>query len=149
MQIIKMAEEVVAKNTVKNGTYNDEICIITLVDLDGYPSSSVITPAKADGIRTIWFGINADSSKMKHLKKNTKACVCFGSGEYNISLTGEAEAISDLKVKQEIWYNGLEHHFAGFDDPTYYALKFTTKRYDLLFPEAGYIRGEIEKSYEN
>jgi len=65
--------------------------------------------------------------------------VCFATVDHCINLVGEIEVITDLNIKQDMWYDdGLSHHFTGPDDPNYCVLKFTTKRYKLLvdFEEA-------------
>ncbi|GHU96474.1 hypothetical protein FACS1894208_11130 [Clostridia bacterium] len=40
--------------------------------------------------------------------------------------------MTDLAVKQEMWYDGLEEHFSGADDPNFCVLRFVTNRYNLL-----------------
>jgi len=142
-EVIKKAADTIADNTVKNKTYNNEVCVLTLNGEGGYPYSSVITPAKSDGIKTICFATNAESGKLKCLKKNAKASVCFCSGDYNISLEGDIEIISDPAIKKEMWYDGLEHHHTGADDPTYFVLKFTTKNYNLFFVTGEMAQGTL------
>jgi general stress protein 26 len=131
-EVIARAEEIVAKNTVQGMAYQGQNCILALIDLEGYPTASVISPSKADGIKWITFCIERTSNKAKRIEKCNRACVCFGTVDYNISLVGEAEIITDANVKKEMWYDGLGNHFSGADDPNYCVLKFTTKRYNLL-----------------
>ncbi len=130
--IIRRAAEVVAKNTVQGEAYRGENCVLALIDLEGYPTASVLTPAKADGIKTLWFCTGINSDKVKRIEKCGRASVCFGASDYNVSLVGEIEAVTDVAVKKEMWYRGLENHYSGAEDPNFCVLRFTTKRYNLL-----------------
>jgi general stress protein 26 len=111
---------------------------LSLLDHEGYPTTSTISISKADGIRQITFGGALDSNKAKRAKENGRASVCIfdddyeGGAYYNITLVGDIEVVTDLEAKKETWYQGLEEHFpGGLDDPNYCVLKFTTKRYNL------------------
>ena len=132
-EVVKRAEEIILQNCVNGEAYIAQNCILALIDLEGYPTTSVITPSKADGIKTIYFCTGLGGNKPERIANCTKASVCFGTGEHNISLVGEIEVITDSEIKEEMWYAGLENHFTeGHTDPNYCVLKFTTKRYNLL-----------------
>jgi general stress protein 26 len=130
-EIIARAGEIIAKSTVQGGSYNGENCVLALIDLEGYPTASVITPSRADGIKWITFCTDINCNKTKRIAESNRACVCFGTSEYGISLVGEIEIVTDADVKKEMWYQGLEGYWSGADDPNYCVLKFTTKRYNL------------------
>jgi len=111
---------------------------LSLIDHEGYPTTSTLSISKADGIRQITFGGSLDSNKAKRAKENSRASVCifdddYESGAYyNITLVGDIEVVTDTIMKKETWYEGLEEHFPnGVDDPNFCVLKFTTKRYSL------------------
>ena len=112
---------------------------LSLLDHEGYPTTSTLSIAKADGIRQITFGSQLDSNKAIRAKANGRASVCIfdddyeGGAYYNITLVGDIEVVTDIETKKETWYPGLEEHFpnGGLDDPNYCVLKFTTKRYSL------------------
>jgi len=131
-QVITKAIEIVAKNTVKNGTFQGEICTLSLIDEAGYPTTSVLTPAASDGINWIALCTMLDSNAPRRIAKCNRAGVSFTSGEYCINLVGEIEVITDAAVKRDMWYDGLSFHFTGSDDPNYCVLKFTTTRYKLF-----------------
>ncbi|MCL1820936.1 MAG: pyridoxamine 5'-phosphate oxidase family protein [Oscillospiraceae bacterium] len=131
-EIITRAGEIVGQSTVNGGEYNGQNCVLSLIDLEGYPTSSVITAAKSDGIKWLTFCTGLGGNKPKRIEKCNRASVCFGTGDYNISLVGEIEVITDAAVKEDTWYKGMENHFSGSDDPNYCVLKFTTKSYNLL-----------------
>ncbi|MCL2370932.1 MAG: pyridoxamine 5'-phosphate oxidase family protein [Firmicutes bacterium] len=144
--LITKAEKIVKANTVKNGVYQGEVCVMTLIDEDGYPSASVITPAKADGIKSLWFASNLDSQKVAQLKKNNRASVCFCSDEYSVSLTGEVKILTDTATKKQLWYKGLEDNYeGGINDPLYCVLHFVTKKYDIFLNNGDRTRGEIKE----
>lgn len=134
-EIIKRAGEIVQQNTGA-GTY----CILALIDENGYPTASTITAAKAEGIDRVFFGTGLAGNKAKRIEKANRAAVCFNTGgEYNITLVGTIEIITDPATKRAMWYAGLENHFSGADDPAYCVLCFRTERYNLLvdWKEAG------------
>jgi len=132
MNIIEKANEIIKKNTVTNGTFNGEICIISLIDEKGFPTASVITPAKSDGINWLTFGTLLNDNRAQRSLSNKRASICFSSEEYCINLVGEIEVITEADVKQEMWYDGLSFHFSGPEDDNYCVLKFITKRYKLF-----------------
>lgn len=127
-EVIARAGEIIAANIASEMPN----CVISLIDLDGHPVSSVISPAKAEGIKWITFCTGLGNNKATRIGKCDRACVCFGTAEYNIPLVGTVEIITDPDVKRENWYTGLEQHFSGPDDPNYCVLKFTAKRYNLM-----------------
>ncbi|NSB30211.1 pyridoxamine 5'-phosphate oxidase family protein [Clostridium saccharoperbutylacetonicum] len=126
-KIIARAGEIVEKNT-KEGTY----CELALIDLEGYPTVSTITASKADGINWLTFCTGIGSDKAIRVNKCNRASVCFNSDEYNITLVGTIDIITDPDVKKEMWYGGLTNHFSGPQDSNYCVLRFKTERYNLL-----------------
>ena len=103
-----------------------------LIDLEGYPTVSTITASKADGINWLTFCTGLGSDKANRIKRCNRASVCFNSDEYNITLVGTMDIITDPDVKNEMWYSGLSNHFSGPQDPNYCVLRFKTERYNLL-----------------
>ncbi|MFT8352285.1 pyridoxamine 5'-phosphate oxidase family protein [Clostridium saccharoperbutylacetonicum] len=126
-KIISRAGEIVEKNT-SEGTY----CELALIDLEGYPTVSTITASKADGISWLTFCTGIGSDKAIRVNKCNRASVCFNSDEYNITLVGTIDIITDPDVKKEMWYGGLTNHFSGPQDSDYCVLRFKTERYNLL-----------------
>lgn len=125
--IIVKAGEIVEKNT-GIATY----CVLSLIDLDGYPTASTITASKADGINWINFCTGFGNTKTNRISECNLASVCFNSSDYNITLVGTIEVLTDPVVKKEMWYGGLVNHFNGPEDPNYCVLHFKTERYNLL-----------------
>ncbi len=133
-EIIKKAGEIIEQNTSHNLPNGSEpFCVLALIDQNGYPTASTITPSKACGISWITFCSGLESNKVKRIEKCNKASVCFNKdGAYNITLVGEIEVLTDKDSRHEMWYEGMSNHFKDADDPGYCVLKFKAKRYNLL-----------------
>ncbi len=126
-EIIHKAGTIVEQNTGEAG-----FCSLGLMDTDGYPTVSTISASKAQGISSMTFCTGLNSPKISRIKQCNKASVCFNAMDYNITLVGTIEVITDPEVKKEMWYGGLTNHFSGYDDPNYCVLRFKTERYNLL-----------------
>ena len=127
--IIARAGEIIAGKT---GGGNGGYCVLSLIDSDGFPTSSAISVSKADGINWLTFCTGLGGGKPKRIEKSDRASVCFAADDHNITLVGTIEILTDPEIKREMWYGGLEGHFSGADDPGYCVLRFKTKRYNLL-----------------
>jgi general stress protein 26 len=134
MEDLEMNREVVARaaEIVEKNTGEASFCTLALIDLDGYPTASTITPSKADGIRWITFCTGLGGARTDRIHKCDRASVCFNADDYNITLVGTMEIVTDPEVKKEMWYEGLANHFSGPEDPHYCVLRFQTQRYNLL-----------------
>ena len=121
-----------AAEIIQSRTGQDSYCTLSLIDDDGYPTTSAISVSKHDGIRWLTFDTGLGSNKANRIRKNPHACVNFASETYNITLVGEIEIVTDAAVKKEMWYDGMSHHFSGPEDPDYCVLRFTTRRYSLF-----------------
>jgi len=119
----------------KAGQGSDGYCVLSLLDLDGYPTASTLSIASADGINWITFCTGLEGNKPNRIKKDNRACVCLSSAGYNITLVGTIEILTDAKTKKENWYDGCEYHFSGADDPNYCVLRFKASRYNLFVGE--------------
>lgn len=107
-------------------------CVLALLDIDGYPTASTISASKADGIKWITFCTGMGGTRTNRINKCNRASVCFNAADYNITLVGTIEVLTDLDVKKEMWYEGLSNHFSGPEDPNYCVLRFKTQRYNLM-----------------
>jgi general stress protein 26 len=112
-------------------------CVLSLIDLDGYPTGSAIRVVKNDRINWLTFATYFDSNKVKRIDKCNLASVCFFSFEpyYNITLVGKIEVLTDTEIKKEMWHEGCEEVFSGYEDENYCVLKFVTERYKIFFGE--------------
>jgi general stress protein 26 len=125
-EIIKKAVEIISVKKID--------CVLSLIDLDGYPIGSTITVSKNDGINWITFCTGLYRNSPKRVEQCNRASVCFFSVEplYNITLVGKIEVITDQNMKNEMWYDGLKQHYTGPEDKDYCVLKFVTERYKLF-----------------
>ena len=136
-EIIAKASEIIKSKTAAE---NPGVGVtLSLLDHEGYPTTSTLSISKADGIRQIDFCGTLSSNKAKRAAACSRAAVCIFDDDYdngayyNITLVGDVEVVTDPAVKKEAWYDALEEHFpnGGINDPDYCVLRFTTKRYNL------------------
>jgi len=133
-EIIAKAEEIINSKT---GYIEDGMggyAALALIDENGYPTVSTLTIAKADGIKWITFCTSPDRNSVKRASKCNRASVCINSNEYNITLVGTIELVTDSAVKKDMWLPTMDDgaHWSGPDDPNFCVLKFTTERYSLF-----------------
>ena len=138
-KVIARAAEIVAKKCGNAG-----YCTLALIDIDGYPTAATISVSKAEGIQWITFCTGLGSNWAKRIEKCNRASVCFNAAEYNITLVGTIEVLSDLSTKKEMWYEGMGYYFSGPEDPGFCVLRFKTQRYSLMMNEKdGNARGML------
>ena len=133
---IAMAERILAgMEKFEHGCL--ESCVLALIDDEGYPTAATISPVKIDGIRSITFCSGLGSNWVKRIEGCNRASVCFSSEEkqYNITLVGTVEVLTDLESKRETWFDGMGFYYSGPEDPGFCVLKFTTRRYSLMLNE--------------
>jgi len=134
---ITKAEEIIRSKTAEVDMGSG--VTLSLLDHEGYPTTSTLSISKADGIRQITFAAQLDSNKAKRAKENSRASICIFDDDYengayyNITLVGDIEVATDIETKKATWYEALEEYYpnGGVEDPNYCVLKFTTKRYNL------------------
>jgi len=133
-EIIKKASEVINSKTDYIGGGMEGYAILSLIDDQGYPTSSAVTISKADGINWLSFITHIGREKAKRVAKSNKACVCLASREYNISLVGTAEIITDPSIKKDHWQNIFtENYNADSTNSEFAILRFNTERYNIYF----------------
>ena len=142
-EIIKQAEKVLA-NRVRFEQGCLECCVLALIDADGYPTAATISPSKIDGIKRITFCTGIGSNWVKRIEKCNRASVCFNSedDQYNITLVGIIEVLTDFAAKKEMWFESMGDYFKGPEDPEFCVLQFTTQRYSLMLNN-GQARGTL------
>ena len=153
-KVIARAEEIINSKTaaVNMGAG----VTLSLLDQEGYPTTSTLSISKADGIRQITFGVGLSSNKARRALQCSHASVCVfddnpENGEYyNITLVGDVEVVTDPAVKKEVWYDGLTEHFeGGVTDPDYCVLRFTTKRYNLWVDFGEEVTGSFDPAQKS
>ena len=134
-----MSEKVIAKTgeiiTGLAGRDNG-FCTLALIDENGYPTASTVSIIKANGMKQLTFGVSLDDNKARRVKACNKASVCVNSANYNITLVGTAEILTDTKSKEDIWKSWFsEIWVGGVTDPDFCVLRFSTQRYGLWLGE--------------
>jgi general stress protein 26 len=132
--VITRANDVINAKTGYIGGGMEGYAALALIDECGYPTASTLTIAKADGIRWLTFCTSPESNKAKRIGKCNRASVCINSSEYNITLVGTVEVVTDAETKNDNWLEPMNDgaHWSGSDDPAFCVLRFTTERYNLF-----------------
>ena len=138
-EAIKKAGEIIASKTDYVGGGMEGYAVLSLFDDKGYPSASALTIAKAEGINWITFASSPDSNKAKRIAKCNKASVCIASSEYNITLVGTIEEVTNLECKKSSWCDLMDDgaHWKSYNDPNFYVMRFNTERYSIFILEGG------------
>jgi len=128
----KMSEKIIARTTEILNKSVDGLMTFAVLDENGYPSASVVTITNVDGIKEIMFCSGLDSNKAKRVQNCGKASLCYFTGEFNITLVGTAEILTDPEIKARNWRDGWEWIFPeGHNDPNFCVFRFKTERYSL------------------
>ena len=108
--------------------------VMALTDELGYPSASMISASRADGMNWISFCTGISANKPNRIRKDPRACIyLFENKSYSgISLTGKIEIITDLEIKRQMWYDELADHFKGAEDDGLCVLMFRPERYNIF-----------------
>jgi len=133
--IIARAGELINSKTDFIGDGMEGYAVLSLINENGYPTSSTITISKADGINWLSFLSDINSNKANRIKNCNKACVCLASSEYNITLVGTIEIITDPAVKKEHWQETFTEHYGDFTSPEFCTFRFTTESYNIFFAD--------------
>ena len=151
-QIIKKASEIIKNRTV-DGKHVGAGTSLTLIDNDGYPTTSCVSMTKADGMREILFGGGLSSNRFKRVQNCSLASINLfdddyeGGSYYNITLVGDIEIVTDPDVKKSVWHKMYEEHFeGGINDPDFAVLRFTTKRYNIWVDMGDELKGSFDSA---
>jgi len=134
--IIQQAEKILAGLTkFEHGCL--ECCVLAQLDAEGYPTAATISPVEIEGIKRVWFCSGAGSNWVKRAEADSRASICFNSEDkqYNITLIGTVEVVTDPAVKKKMWFDGMGYYFSGPEDSGFCVLQFTTLRYSLMLNE--------------
>ncbi|MCL2364720.1 MAG: pyridoxamine 5'-phosphate oxidase family protein [Defluviitaleaceae bacterium] len=132
--IIDRAGALINSKTDYIGDGMEGWAVMTLMDENGYPTSSTMTISKADGIRWLSFLSTTTGAKADRIALSNKACICLASSEYHVSLTGTIEIITDPAIKKDHWQDTIiKYHGVTYQDPSWAVYRFTTETYNLYF----------------
>ena len=106
--------------------------ILSTVSENGYPRPVAIDILRHTGISILWITTGLSTEKVKHIRQNTKAGVCFVHEADSITLTGKVEIQTDAETRQNFWQDYMLHYFPlGINDPDYCILCFHTEEATL------------------
>lgn len=135
-EAIERAAKIIEAKQDYIGEGMDGVVVLTLIDEDGYPTSSAASISKAEGIAWMSFLTDVDSNKVSRLLKNRKASVAVVTNSYNINLVGTVEIIIEPEEKEKHWQPIYTQAYqSDFNDEESCVLKFVTERYSLFFSE--------------
>lgn len=121
--------------------------IIGTVDQYGFPRASAISLIKFEGLKKAFFATGLDSGKVRCLKQNKKACICYQPDDDNVTVIGEIDILTDQETKELLWQDWFIGHFPGGpSDPNYCVLKFTGQKGVLWFEKNYFEFGNEELS---
>jgi general stress protein 26 len=109
---------------------------------DTYPDVRVLLVAAKDGVDSIWFATETESSKISQLRKNPNAAIYAYDMERmtEFRLFGKVELLNDATARQKVWQDDfLQHWPDGIDSPAMTVLRFNTESgvYDDYMKETG------------
>ena len=126
-KIIAKTEEILTSLAGQDNGF----CTLALIDESGFPTASTVSIIKASGIKQLTFGVSLDDNKARRVLACNRASVCVNSQDYNITLVGTAEILTDAKTKEEVWEPWFAEIWSGPDDADFCVLRFNTQRYSL------------------
>jgi len=138
-----MSEKIIARASAVIDARKDYIgggmegyAVLALLNDQGSPTASTLTISKADGINWMTFIVDLSCNKAARAKADNRASVCLASSEYNITLVGKVELITDPDAKKAHWQEVFKvGHGVDYDAPSHGIMKFTTESYNLFFAD--------------
>ena len=133
-EIIEKAEAIINSKTGYIGDGMEGYAALSLIDENGYPTTSTLTIVKADGIKWLTFATSPVRNSFQRAVKCNRASVCINSSEYSITLVGTIEIVTDMETKKDMWLERMNNseHWTGYDDSNFCILRFNTERYSLF-----------------
>lgn len=101
---------------------------LSTINEDGFPRPVAIDVLRHNDIETLWMTTLLSSEKVKHIRLNPKAGICFVHEADSVTLTGKIEILTDTETRQTFWQDYMVHYFPqGMNDPDYCILSFHTE----------------------
>ena len=101
--------------------------VLSTVNEYGFPRPVAIDVLRHDGISVLWMTTYLSSEKVKHIRKNAKAGICYVDNDNSVTMTGAVKILTDREIRHDLWKDFMVHYFPnGPDDPDYCILRFET-----------------------
>ena len=127
-----MNEQVLAKTAQLLDQSLGAFAAFAVLDENGYPHASVVTITSAKGMDEIMFSSDLDSNKARRIAKSGKSSINYFTSNFNITLVGTTEILTDLETKTKNWRQGWEDMWPeGSSSPNFCVFRFKTERYSL------------------
>lgn len=102
-----------------------EIVTIATVGDGGFPYPVPVAKIAAERPFTVWIATGSGSEKVRHIRRDARCGLSFFDRDDSVSLTGEAEVVSEPSVRRAMWQDWFAGHFPGGpDDPAYCLVRF-------------------------
>ena len=99
--------------------------VLSTVNEYGFPRPVAIDVLRHDGISVLWMTTYLSSEKVKHIRKNAKAGICYVHDDNSVAMTGTVKILTDKDIRHDLWKDFMVHYFPkGPDDPDYCILRF-------------------------
>ncbi|MCL2621248.1 MAG: pyridoxamine 5'-phosphate oxidase family protein [Defluviitaleaceae bacterium] len=132
-------EKVIARANDVANKHKGNYATIALMLENGYPTASTITITNADGIKALYFAGDINQNKARRATANNRASICISSADYNITLVGTVEVITDPKIKAENWLDAWSQYWTNSDHPDFCAFRFKTETFNICFMDGDYL----------
>ncbi|MFX1417547.1 MAG: pyridoxamine 5'-phosphate oxidase family protein [Promethearchaeota archaeon] len=133
-----------AKKLSKRLIENSLVAYLSTIDHNGFPITRALLNTRCKErypefskffkkLRdkfVMYFSTNTSSSKIDHIKENSKVSVYFCNPENfeGLLFGGEVEIIEDMNIKQQFWLEtSIRYYPKGLNDPDYTILQFKPK----------------------
>lgn len=100
--------------------------VVTLASVtpEGYPRICVLSVLGEKEIGHIIVSTGEKGTKVPQFRENPKAGACVFDDRDSVTLIGEVEFVTDMKVRKDIFLDWMYDHFTGVDDPNYCVIAF-------------------------
>ncbi len=132
------------KKTILELMETTKAAYLTTIDSDGFPITRAMFNlrnkeqfpefseffAGLDNEFEIYISTNTSSSKIEHIKKNSKISVyyCDANNFKGVMFGGEAELITEMEIKRKMWLDWWTRYYPeGLEDPDYILIRLIPK----------------------
>lgn len=100
------------------------VVALASVNPEGYPRVCILSVLGEKEIGNIIVSTGTNGTKTAHFRENPKAGVCVSDERDSVTLLGDVEFVTDMKVRKDIFVDWMYDHFNGPDDPNYCVISF-------------------------
>ncbi len=122
-----MISEAQAKSDSLKLIERSKVATLATIGRNGFPEIRAMLKSGNDGMKTIWFSTNTSSRKVGQIQADPRACLYFVDNAHfkGLRLIGNAEILTDIADKRQLWQPWFEQYYKGPEDPDYAMIRFT------------------------